>query len=278
MPERDSSPESTSSGLVSGTGPVMAAPILVDGRMSGFVYFGVDDERIGGAHGMTYDMHMYWVRRLEETHATGRSAAEAVRSLLGHRGPTGIGELSRDLRRYEGGWREVDEILKPTLYADKRAARASRPTRENIDAALRGLLPVSPQIAEQVRLLDESLAVKAVPEPVILLVTARRAELPDQISRGDRVHEPTYRFGYMVSPEREFPDAEVVITLRVDTGVPALFRDPARTGDLPYLLLGRGMDWEVTRVVELSGRLRIFGQTIGVRAGPLVRSPVSEPG
>lgn len=271
----------------------MAVPVLSAQGVLGYIFHGVDGES-GSAGTLQLSSSkraeaatLYWESELARLHAQGVPAAEAVKSLIGRTSPQGESRVEGDLQRYENKG-AVDQLLHPEAHEHRRqwweqheqmraAREPSRPvsdSREQVDAALRGQLPMTSAVAAAVENLDSALATKPVPEAIVVTVLWRRSDLPAALDVGVRVHEAAYMLSYLVPEDHAFADAEVRMILRVEAGVPALFQEPRDTSRPPMLMLGRGIEWELIRTVELPEQLAIFARTVGVRASAV--TPTTE--
>jgi hypothetical protein len=112
-------------------GPVMAAAITREDRLGAFVFVGVDDESASAGvlrrqmpDAVDVGRHVH--AQLEGRFQAGVAAEDAVRACLGSRDPNG--DVAAELRRYEGGKRELWALLNPERAARDRllAERAER--------------------------------------------------------------------------------------------------------------------------------------------------------
>ncbi|WP_420110510.1 hypothetical protein, partial [Pseudactinotalea sp.] len=152
----------------------------------------------------------------------------------------------------------------------RRELKAAFPTRLNIDAALRGQLPVSQQIADYINELDAELTSHGTFEPMVVKVPLMRSTLPDVLERGTRVYEPSYTEAYRTDDDRGFR-GDVLVRLGVTDVVPAMIR--TRLKDAELVLIGRGLEWEIDQLEQRDGVLAIAGHAIACRPQPVSADP-----
>jgi hypothetical protein len=245
-------------------GAVQSAPVLFDGEVEGYLVLGSDAEddaatllyRYGGKlEGAPW---RYWYDRLLEMKSRGLPASVAVRSLLGESGPPGVGVIGGTLSP-AAGKRELDEELNSGVKerrlrretARRGASRPPRaPSREETDAALRGEADLTPAILTAIESIDSALALRPMPEPVVLTVWLPDGRVPDDLAPGDRVFEPTYLLGQASDPDRPPEWAAVHLALRIPESTPALYLEPESPLADPVFLLARGIEWEAVRILR----------------------------
>ena len=238
------------------SGPVQAAPVVRDGETVGFLFHGSEDEPdaagLMAAPGRDFEPagSRYWLDELKRLFERGVPAAEAVRSLLGTSGPAVAGTAGTELRPYAGKY-ELKAILNPERIAADRAHREARPVPlgQRVDAALRGETPVTPEVHGHIERLDTALAVKPTPDALVVTLTPAAAVIPDGLTPGTRVFEPSFLSTYLTSSPESFPTARRLVLLQVPEGVPAFFTEASLPGGPGVLVLGRGIEWEVLRVL-----------------------------
>lgn len=254
-------------------GPVAAAEILRDGQTVGYLFHGIDDEEEEVASVVGSDIgdfrpsgSRYWNDRLGEFRSRDVPAADAVRELLGAEGTARAGVVGTEITRYSS-IDELRELLDPG-YADRRAQRSRRSadteplSREQIDAALAGRMPVTEAIAGQVEKIDSALSVHPTAESIVVALTAATSTVGVGLSTGDRVREGGYLLSYLVSTDHVFESVDAIVWLHVPAGVPALPQPPGIPGGPSTLLLGRGIEWEVLRVLDRDGQTVITGRVV----------------
>ena len=251
-------------------GAVYAVPVVLDGRTVAYIFHGGQDEpdsagvitTTSGAlppHGSKH-----WSDALQRSKAAGVPAADAVRSLLGAVGPEGAGVVGTELRRYDGK-AVLDAELNPHKAAPAPRRDAPQSSRELLDAALRGEREVTRDIRAQVERLDTALSAKPTPDALLVALTGASARIPDELRAGTRVFERSFLPSYLAKTGVRFAGIPLVVWLRVPAGTPALFTEPALPGDPGVLLLGRGIEWEVDRVIDLEGQKVVTARVVDRR-------------
>jgi hypothetical protein len=262
-------------------GPVFAAPVVRAGETVGYLFHGSEDEpdAAGLIARMQGDFQPdgsgYWLGVLRDLRAQDMPAAGAISSLLGSTGPASAGQVGSELRRYESK-AALDLLLNPEKADSARgrgadSSRRSEPdvSRSAIDAALRGESPLVPAAAARVAAIDTALAVKPTPDAIVVALTRASARIPDRLAPGARVFEPSFLTGYLAGRDERFPGQQIVVRLRVPPGVPALFQEPELPGDPGTLLLGRGIEWEVDRVVRMAEQTLVTAHVAARRPAEL---------
>jgi hypothetical protein len=263
-------------------GPVFAVPVARDGETVAYLFHGSDDEpdAAGLISRMQGDFQPagsgHWLGVLRELRAQEVPAAQAIQSLLGATGPVPAGRVGSELRRYESK-SELEALLNPERRDSTRGRGGAEPsrgagsgvTRSAIDAALRGQTPLPPPVAERVAAIDSALAVKPTPEAVVVAMTPASAVIPDDLAPGVRVFEPSFLTTYLAGADERFPNQPIVVRLRVPAGIPALFQEAALPGSPGTLLLGRGVEWEVDRIVQLPGQTIVTAHVTARRPGEI---------
>lgn len=251
-------------------GPVYAVPVVRGGETVGYLFHGAENEPDAAGLIATTSGDFqpkgsgHWSAALQRLREADVPAAEAVRSLLGTVGPEGAGAVGTELRRYDGK-SVLDVELNPhkATRGTRRDAPAS--SRQVIDAALRGERAVTPEIWARVAKLDTALSAKPTPEAVVVALTRASALIPDDLATGSRVFEPSFLTSYLAKTGQRFPGVDLVVWLRVPAGTPALFREPSVAGDPGLLILGRGLEWQVDRVVDMEGQKVVTAHVVDRR-------------
>ncbi|WP_345801715.1 hypothetical protein AAIB33_01035 [Microbacterium sp. AZCO] len=257
-------------------GPVFAAAVTRDGEVVAFLFHGDEDEPdaagLMAAPGAGFEPtgSGYWLGELARLCESGVPAAEAVQGLLETSGPPVAGTVGTELRRYSGK-HELKAMLDPKRMAADRAVRDSRtvPLRDRVDAALRGETPATKDVLGQIERLDAALAVKPTPDAVVVTLTPPAAVIPEDLAPGMRVFEPSFLTTYLTSSPEALPTVRRLVLLRVPAGVPALFTEASVPGGPGVLLLGRGIEWEVLRVLAGGRQEIITAKVVDRRPGPL---------
>lgn len=256
-------------------GPIRAVAIRRDGVVEAYLFHGVDDDEKDAAGLISRregDFQPqgsgYWLEELRRLHDEGVPAAEAVASLAGTAGPAYAGAADTSFESFESK-ASARGVLEPRRDNAPRRNEppAKLPERTEIDAALRAGGELAPRIAESVRALDSALQVRPTPEPVVVTLVRSRDSLPSDLTTGTRIHEPAYLLSLLAGQDVLPPDGEVVVKLHVSAGVPALYQDASLPGEPGTLLLARGLDWEVLRVIDMPGQTVVTGR-VGSPAAP----------
>lgn len=138
--------------------------------------------------------------------------------------------------------------------------------RREVDAVLRGEASPTSEVAQMIAHLDDALARRPTPDPIVVWVASDAAHVGgfDGVE-GRRIAEPTFLQAHFDTPDADYGDTAVVLKLRVPAGVPAAFLehaggDPAAPS---VLLLGRGLTWTASRAVRMPERTFVFGVVEG---------------
>ncbi|MFC4020408.1 ADP-ribosyltransferase [Micromonospora sp. GCM10011542] len=140
------------------------------------------------------------------------------------------------------------------------------PDYKDINGALRGQSPMSPELSEVVTRIDESMNLRPVPENVMVTretgLNAFNCD-PAQLV-GSTQHEPAY-LSTALGPDPDFaPHKPVVLHIEVPAGTPAMYVDGV--SDFPAereLLLGRGQTYVIDSAeYDAAGRLHVRGRIV----------------
>lgn len=259
---------------------IFATPVELEGETVGFLFHGSDDEPeaagliIKANHPFRTGGGRYWKQRLMDLRAKDVSAADAVKSLLGASGPQGMGNVGAELVEYSGK-RVLEDQMNPKQAARRAEREASPSTRqdaarrpgsgESIDAALAGDGEIAGETLARITQLDQALSVHPTPEQVIVTLTAPAARIPANIQPGDRVYEPSFLRTFLMGLQEPLTGVPVVVRLAVPAGIPAMFQEPTLPGEPGTLLLGRGIEWEAVRVVELGDQKLVTARIVDRR-------------
>ncbi len=249
-------------------GPLLALPIIRNGSIDGYLYAGVGDEsgKAGVQGRLSGDFEpagsRYWSGRLRELFEQGMPALEAVKSLRGAPGESGRGQAGSEMQRFAS---------RQELIASLDPHRASRPdspdsrarvARSDVDAVLRGEARPTPEIETAVRDLDAALSQQPTSEPLVVAQGRARATLPAVLEPGTRVDEPAYLLTFLTSDAAAAPVGEVLVTMKVPAGTPALFLPSELPIESGTLVLARGLSWRVLRVFEGVDRTLVTGEVV----------------
>ncbi|MGC4745199.1 ADP-ribosyltransferase [Micromonospora sp. DT201] len=140
------------------------------------------------------------------------------------------------------------------------------PDYKDINGALRGHSPTSPELSEVITRIDESMNLRPVPDNVMVTretgLNAFNCD-PAQLV-GSTQHEPAY-LSTALGPDANFaPHKPVVLHLEVPAGTPAMYVDGV--SDFPAereLLLGRGQTYVIDSAdYDAAGRLHVRGRIV----------------
>ncbi|MBM7491916.1 hypothetical protein JOD64_003138 [Micromonospora luteifusca] len=140
------------------------------------------------------------------------------------------------------------------------------PDYKDINGALRGHSPTSPELSEVITRIDESMNLRPVPENVMVTretgLNAFNCDPADLV--GSTQHEPAY-LSTALGPDPDFaPHKPVVLHLEVPAGTPAMYVDGV--SDFPAereLLLGRGQTYVIDSAdYDAAGRLHVRGRIV----------------
>lgn len=242
-------------------GEIMSAPIMVDGEVVAYMFASVDPAQDGA--GLIYHVRGskfvgagsgYWVQRLKSFFEQHAAPLEALQAMLGETGPREAGQLGIELTPYADKF-VLDAIVNPRQpeASDRGRERPPLPSprslTERVDAVLRGEEQATPDVLAQIDNIDSALRVKPTSEDLIVTMGRTRSSLPDVLETGSIVNEPTFlRTKFRMSDQTPI-DAEVSLLLRVPAGTPAIYTRAETAQQAGTLLLARGLQWEVARVI-----------------------------
>lgn len=255
-------------------GPVYAVSVVRNGETVGYLFHG--DEGEPNAAGLIATTSgdfqpqgsAHWSAELRRLREADVPAADAVRSLLGAVGPAIAGTVGTELRRYDGkSALEAQLNPRPPVARERSAAPGS--SRAAIDAALRGEAPLTPDLRERIERLDAALSAKPTPDDLVVALTRASARIPADLAAGSRVFEPSFLTSYLAKTGQRFPGVDTVVWLRVPSGTPAMFREASVAGDPGVLVLGRGLEWEVDRVLSSDEQTLVTAHIVDRRPATL---------
>ena len=252
--------------------PVLAAAVLRDGLVMGYLVTALDPARNVLALTLSYEHEDYvngasrhWTSLINGGAEKGVPAVDLFRTLLGAEGPAGAGSVSATTERFESTdavfARLNPDVARRRAQESSRAERAERgaavpaPTRDQIDAVLRGEARPTPEIQARIAALDEATQVRTAPEDVLVALAYDPAALPSGAVVGTVVHEPTFLTSTFLTGQTRI-DAPTTLILHVVKGTPALYTPPGPgESGAGVLLLGRGIDWRISSLApgELQG-------------------------
>jgi hypothetical protein len=138
---------------------------------------------------------------------------------------------------------------------------------QDINGALRGLKPSTPEVAQMVRELDRALAAHPVPEDVVV---SRGIDL-DYIDGAakDMKGQTFTEQGFMSTTPGEKPPAafaskEAILHLKVPAGTPGAWVEAAgeHGASEMELLLGQGRQWRADEVIIVDGKVHVYGSVL----------------
>lgn len=148
-----------------------------------------------------------------------------------------------------------------------RRERRERPDRDEIEAALRGTVRATPEIAEVVARLDASLEQFPADQAMVVRIALGPDADLSRYEPGVQIYEPSYLEGTRVVRRRARPQGHAEVLLTVVPGTPVLRQE---VGDGVLLTLGRGIAWVVDQVAPFAEGIRVVGRMIGREPMPLV--------
>jgi hypothetical protein len=253
-------------------GEVLAARIERDGRTAAYLVTGADPEQgtVGLVRAMDQDIRplSFWFDELDASFRAGRSARDAAVALLGRVGPAGAGSVDTVFQPAESR-AALERELNPQFEEFRARRRPVVPTREEIDAVLRGEAENTPAIEQAIAGLDHAVRVRPADRDYAGVVWTSRDRLPAELVPGTLIDESAYLTMDLVDDD-VVTDADVVLlVLTAPPGTPAMFIEPDVPGLPGRLLLARGLTWEVTEVALDGVPATVRGRIVplGAQAG-----------
>ncbi|MFB7618301.1 putative T7SS-secreted protein [Kitasatospora sp. NPDC056181] len=163
-------------------------------------------------------------------------------------------------------WNDVAERL-PAEQKDA-VAKYTWGSDGEINGALRGTGPSTPEANRLIPQLDKALEAQRVPEDVIVGRGTDLGHLGFENPMDLRGHRFT-EDGFMSTAIGELPSSfagkQGVLHLVVPEGTPGLWVEKVgRAGNSEReLLLGRGLTWQVDRVIQVGSQYHVFGRVLG---------------
>lgn len=244
---------------------VLALPITANGQLEAYAFFSVDPAE--NAAGFVYRMTgpfpaKDWYAHLAVQYAAGVSAEDAISRLRGAVSPDGVWEVATELRSAP----DKDTLraeLNPSANGELRSTQNEpAASHASVDAVLRGEARSTREVDAAIANLDQAVSVRPTAEPLVVAMPRTLASLPADLQPGTLVTEPTFLRTVLSTRETAFPDAEAVLTLRIEPGTPAVFVEPENSGTPGTLLLGRGLTWEITGAVTELTPTAVFGRVV----------------
>ncbi|MGL4745268.1 MAG: ADP-ribosyltransferase, partial [Dermatophilaceae bacterium] len=140
-------------------------------------------------------------------------------------------------------------------------------TYKEINGALRGLRPTTPELRGHIDLIDQALAGHPVPEDIMVTrgTGIGHYEAHPRFMAGKTVDEKAYMSTSLGGPADAFAAEDAVLHLQVPKGTPALWMEKisAFGNSERELLLGRGLSYRVDRVAFEKDQWHIYGKVLG---------------
>lgn len=129
------------------------------------------------------------------------------------------------------------------------------PTYLEINRYLRGQSPASPAVQAAISKIDQAVAARPVPEDIVVTRTLPFSlkDMSAPPSAGARVPDAGYMSTSIGPPAPGFGNKAFIFHLRVPKGTPGIYIDKISGKGERELLLGRGLRYEVVRVVPMPG-------------------------
>lgn len=241
----------------SATEPVTCVEVGVSGARVGWAWWS-DSTRAAGwvsdrtAAAGASSTARAWTLHLQSLAEAGAAPSTALEAPL----PAGLGEaLSdgattvslRDLALRAG--RPMPDY--PSAMELAVEALSGNPVSgATLDAGLRGQVPMSDAMHSQVKSLDVALLNKPVPERMVATRATSLAAWPG---------EPEALIGQLLLERAYFPvrlgpiepvEHDAVVHLAIPAGIPAIYTAPPGQPDQGYLILARGLTWQVVDAAQ----------------------------
>ncbi|WP_035846706.1 putative T7SS-secreted protein [Kitasatospora azatica] len=143
-----------------------------------------------------------------------------------------------------------------------------RPTYRDMNGYLRSSdgSGGTPQVLQHIDKVDQALAGRPVPEDVLVARGTGLGHIDGDPFRmvGKEFTEDAFTSSSLGGPAGAFAGDDAILHLRVPEGTPGLFVEKVSMfgGGERELLLGKGLTWRATRVVNLNGQWQIFGEVL----------------
>lgn len=139
-------------------------------------------------------------------------------------------------------------------------------TYTEINGALRKGPPYPAEVQDHIRAIDESLNTRPLTESVEVTRGTGTSHWPfdPENAAGKVVTEDSYLSTSLGGPAASFAGKDAILHLTVPKGTPAAWVEEMSDfgGSERELLLGRGLQWQGTRVESINGQLHVFGEVI----------------
>jgi hypothetical protein len=276
-------------------GAVRYAPITVQGRVVAYLWAAVDNDAVAvidridvGPDG--FNTAVAWFKRLRDSKAQGLTPSEAFDHWRRHGAEDcTIGEVQhapslQALHRIAGRDLEAErrqEEAEKREWQTRQAARSGPPDEATkqflqVQAALRTApdFPApNPGLDERIRLIDEVLRVKPVPEDLWgWWATDARAFQGDLAGLPGTNHVELGYLEVALVRHKALAGAEVVVHVRVPTGTPGIYLnlfDETKRLQAPTMLLARGLTLAIHAAEQRDGQWRLEAEILPMRAtGP----------
>ena len=169
-------------------------------------------------------------------------------------------------------WNDYADRLPPeqrqALY-DYTTDPPHHPSYKEINSYLRGQDPGSPQVHQTVDQIDQALAGHPIPEDVVISrgTGLSHVGMNPQDMVGQTFTEQAYLSTSLGGPADAFSGKEAILHMRVPAGTPAIWVENvgAYGAGERELLLGRGLQYHVDRVVFQGGQWHVYGEYLPVK-------------
>jgi ADP-ribosyltransferase exoenzyme len=178
-----------------------------------------------------------------------------------------------DAQRYGADyWNDYADNLPPqqrqALY-DYTADPPHYPSYQEINSYLRGQDPGSPQVHHTIDQMDQALAGRPIPEDVVISrgTGLSHIGMNPQDMVGQTFTERAYVSTSLGGPADAFANKEAILHMRAPAGTPGIWVENvgAYGAGERELLLGRGLEYRVDRVVFQGGQWHVYGEYLPVR-------------
>ncbi|MFG2819934.1 putative T7SS-secreted protein [Kitasatospora sp. NPDC048365] len=146
------------------------------------------------------------------------------------------------------------------------ADNGGKPCYKEINGALRSDGPVPDDIAQHVDAMDRALKSNPIPEDVMVTrgTDLGHIKMDPADMAGQVFDEKSYTSASLGGPAGAFAGKDAVLHLRVPAGTPALWVEKVSAFGVGEreILLGRGLQWRATRVVQEGGQWHVYGEVL----------------
>ncbi|MFF9775120.1 ADP-ribosyltransferase [Streptomyces sp. NPDC013978] len=167
-------------------------------------------------------------------------------------------------------WKEAYEQLTPEQYEALRGYSDEKgpedlgpPDYKEINGALRGYADSTAEVEESIARIDEAMELRPIPESVMVLRETGPEAFDRPVSKleGSTQTDPAF-FSTALGSDATFnSEKDIVLHLEVPEGTPAMYMEQLAHYPERELLLGRGLEYEVSQVDPPGddGRWHVYG-------------------